>query len=202
MKELFSTFQGRMMAMGMAIGTLVFFGIGGAALIVFVQERALAKVMSVHPSILIQIVAGLVGGTMLGLLAKFIVSRPSMDTISMRYALLIQSLQTTRMDRFMLSLCAGVGEEIFFRGAIQWWFGIPLTAILFVAIHGYLNPKDVKLFMYGAFMTLMFMGFGWVANRYGLWAPIAAHMMIDVVLLEYLNGIKNKHNIIDELNHE
>ena len=36
------------MAMIMALATIVFFGFGGAALIVFVQERSLASVMTVQ----------------------------------------------------------------------------------------------------------------------------------------------------------
>ena len=111
--------------------------------------------------------------------------------IGSRYGSLIQSLQTTRMDRIMISLSAGVGEEIFFRGALQWWLGIPLTAVLFVAIHGYLNIRDIKLFLYGVFLTAVMVVFGYVAEAYGLWAPIVAHMMIDIVLLEYLNSMRN-----------
>jgi len=177
------------MAMIMALATIIFFGLGGAAIIVWWQGRELPNVFTVHPSVGWQILIGVIGGTLLGLLAQFIVSRKAMGNMGLRYGALIQSLQTTPADRIMISLCAGVGEEIFFRGALQYWLGIPATAIIFVAIHGYLDPRDRKLFLYGLFMTAIMVGFGYVTEIYGLWAPIAAHMMIDVVLLEYLNKV-------------
>ncbi|MBK7566807.1 MAG: CPBP family intramembrane metalloprotease [Bacteroidetes bacterium] len=43
-----------------------------------------------------------------------------------------------------LSFCAGVGEELLFRGAIQPWLGIWLTALLFI-FYTDLNPKDKPL---------------------------------------------------------
>ena len=183
-------FQGRMMGMIMALATIIFFGIGGAAIIVWWQGRSLSAVFTAHPSVGWQLITGTIAGTLIGILARFIVSRRSMEDMSMRYGMLIQRLQTTRADRIMISLCAGVGEELFFRGALQYWLGIPITAIVFVAIHGYLNFRDQKLFLYGLFMTTIMLGFGYVASQYGLWAPMVAHMMIDIVLLEYLNAIK------------
>lgn len=183
---LFNEYQGRMMALMMALATIVFFGLGGAALITWAQERELIEVITVKSNVLTQIAAGLIGGSLIGFIAKFIVSHSGMKGLTDRYAQLIGQLHTTRADRIMIALCAGIGEEIFFRGAIQYWAGIPLTALIFVAIHGYLDPRDRKLFLYGLFMTAVMIGFGVVAERYGLWAPMAAHMMIDIVLLEYL----------------
>jgi membrane protease YdiL (CAAX protease family) len=183
----FSVFQGRFMALTMALATILFFGLGGAAIITWIQGRSLDEVFTVHDSIVKQLLIGTAVGTLVGLIAKYIVSRPGMDDVSSRYAKLIGELHTTLPDRLLISLCAGVGEEIFFRGAIQYWFGIPLTAVFFVAIHGYLDPRNLKLFAYGMFMTLVMLAFGYAAAQYGLWGPVMAHMMIDVVLLEYLH---------------
>jgi membrane protease YdiL (CAAX protease family) len=81
-----------------------------------------------------------------------------------------------------------VGEELFFRGAVQWWLGIPFTAVVFVAIHGYLDPRDRRIMAYGTLMTLGMMLLGWMAERYGLVGPMLAHTLIDVILLERLHG--------------
>lgn len=183
-----NTYQGRSMALMMALGTILFFGIGGAMLITWVQDRDLATVMTVKSSIWQQLLIGAGFGTLVGFVAKFIVSRDSMRDISSRYARLVGELQTTRSDRILISICAGIGEEIFFRGAVQYWLGIPITAIVFVAIHGYLDPRNRRIMLYGLFMTVIMIIFGFAAEEYGLWGPIIAHTVIDIVLLEYLHA--------------
>jgi hypothetical protein len=55
--------------------------------------------------------------------------------------------------------------------------------VLFVAIHGYLNPKNWKLSIYGAYMCLVIGGIGYLCDYLGITAAIAAHFAIDVVLL-------------------
>jgi membrane protease YdiL (CAAX protease family) len=106
----------------------------------------------------------------------------------LRYARLIGPWMGHRTDRVLISICAGVGEELFFRGALQHWLGIPLTAVVFVALHGYLDPRDRRTMAYGLFMTVAMMGLGWMAQRFGLLAPMLAHAWIDVVLLERLHA--------------
>jgi len=90
--------------------------------------------------------------------------------------------------RIAISICAGVGEELFFRGALQPWLGIPVTAVVFVAIHGYLDPRDKRLFLYGTLLTLCMMVLGWMAEVQGLVGPMVAHTLIDILLLERLHG--------------
>lgn len=82
-----------------------------------------------------------------------------------------------------VSLCAGIGEEIFFRGIIQPYLGIVVTAIIFVAIHGYLNPKNLKITVYGVYMVFAIMLLGYLTDKFGLITAITAHTVIDVVLL-------------------
>ena len=57
---------------------------------------------------------------------------------------LIKSLRLNLLDILFLSLCAGFGEEILFRIAIQQWLHPVLATIAFVAIHGYINPRDLE----------------------------------------------------------
>jgi membrane protease YdiL (CAAX protease family) len=59
---------------------------------------------------------------------------------------LVQRFKLGVPDMVFLSLCAGIGEEWFFRGAIQPWLGIWITAIAFVALHGYLSPGNLGMF--------------------------------------------------------
>lgn len=92
-------------------------------------------------------------------------------------------------DMLFLSLCAGIGEEWFFRGAIQPWLGIWITAIIFVALHGYLSPGNLGMFLYGVLMTVIVAGFGYLTERSGLVAAMTAHAVIDVAIFGDLSGL-------------
>ncbi len=76
----------------------------------------------------------------------------------------------------LLGLLAGVPEEVLFRGAIQPALGLPLTALLFGALHALTPAYFVYATLAGAFLG------GLEAWRGGLWAPIAAHTAIDAIV--------------------
>jgi membrane protease YdiL (CAAX protease family) len=130
-----------------------------------------------------QFIAGLITGALAGAMAKFIISLRWMKNVSHTYANLFGNFRLSWSEIIFISSCAGIGEEILFRGAIQPLLGIFITSIVFVAIHGYLNPKKKALFVYGVFMTGVIAFIGWQAERYGLLLAIVAHTVIDVILL-------------------
>lgn len=105
---------------------------------------------------------------------------------------LIKSLNLNIWDIVFISFCAGTGEEILFRGAIQPYLGIWITAILFVAIHGYLNPWNWKISVYGLYMCFVIGGIGIMCNKFGITSAIAAHFAIDLYLLVALNNIEDE----------
>ena len=82
-----------------------------------------------------------------------------------------------------ISFAAGVGEELLFRVAIQYFFGVWPTAFLFVLIHGYLNLSDWRVFTYGVVMTILSAGFGLLYIKYGIAAAMMAHFIIDLLIL-------------------
>lgn len=78
-----------------------------------------------------------------------------------------------------LGVAAGLGEETLFRGALQPRFGLLLTSLLFAIIHvqyGLFSPAILVIFIIG--LTL-----GWLRNRWGLLACIAAHALYNVLNL-------------------
>lgn len=87
-----------------------------------------------------------------------------------------------------LSVCAGVGEEIFFRGALQPlpYAGIWITAIFFVAIHTYFSLKNWKKNVFALLLSAFIALLGWGARDFSLWHAIAGHFSYDLVLLMYL----------------
>jgi hypothetical protein len=86
------------------------------------------------------------------------------------------------VDKIFLSFCAGFGEEILFRVGVQHWLGIWITSILFIAIHGYLNPKKWRLSLYGILLLPFILSLGSWLSPMGIWFCIAAHFSYDLML--------------------
>lgn len=89
---------------------------------------------------------------------------------------------------FLVSLLAGVGEELLFRGVIQGglsgligpWGGLVLASVLFGALHA-LTPA------YFIIATLMGGYLGWIYLSSGnLLIPILIHFLYDWIVLRYL----------------
>ncbi|MDD2983844.1 MAG: CPBP family intramembrane metalloprotease [Crocinitomicaceae bacterium] len=100
---------------------------------------------------------------------------------------LISSMQLNLFDKIFLSFCAGFGEEILFRSGMQTWAGIWITSIVFIAIHGYLNPKKPRLSLYGLLLMPFILSLGYALEPLGIWFCIAAHFSYDLVLFLYID---------------
>ncbi len=94
----------------------------------------------------------------------------------------------TRGELLLVSLLAGVGEELLFRGVVQralesplgLWPALVVASLIFGAVHA-INAS------YAVFATLMgiYLGWLWVVSG-NLLVPIAAHAAYDFVTLVYL----------------
>ncbi len=166
--------------------TLLVFGIGGALLINLVQGRDLHAVVLGPWHWTEQAALGTGAGLVIGFAARALVRTPWMREVDERFARRIGARVCTATDAVFLSVCAGVGEELFFRGALQHWLGIVSTAVLFVAIHGYLDPRERRMLAYGGLLTVGMVGIGAVAEHTGLLAAMIAHTVIDLVLFDQL----------------
>lgn len=104
------------------------------------------------------------------------------STSNLKMERLIKGLNLNFWQGIFLSLCAGIGEELFFRMSLQPFLGIWITSIVFVAIHGYLNPLDWKFSLYGliALPFIVILSYGY--ERFGIHFAIAAHFCYDAVL--------------------
>lgn len=78
----------------------------------------------------------------------------------------------------LLATSVAVGEEIFFRGALQPVFGLGLTSLFFTLLHTQytLTPATIAIF----FVSL---GMGWLRIRYSTTAAIVAHFIYDFIQL-------------------
>ena len=85
-----------------------------------------------------------------------------------------------------LSLCAGIGEELLFRAGIQPFLGPILTSIIFVALHGYLNPLKLRFSVYGLIVLPFIFLIAYGLEAFGLLFCIAAHFSYNAILFTFM----------------
>ncbi|MFS0722684.1 CPBP family intramembrane glutamic endopeptidase [Paenibacillus sp. 1P07SE] len=79
----------------------------------------------------------------------------------------------------LICLIVSICEELLFRGAIQFAIGPYWTSIVFAAIH----IRYLKHWIPTGLVFSISYGLGWIYIETGtLWAPIAAHFAIDLVM--------------------
>jgi membrane protease YdiL (CAAX protease family) len=86
----------------------------------------------------------------------------------------------------VVALAAGIGEEIFFRGALDPLAGRWLTAAAFVALHGALRIRDRNGLAFAVFLYAASVGLSALNAWKGLEAAMAAHACYDLVMLVWL----------------
>ncbi|ADD28268.1 CPBP family intramembrane glutamic endopeptidase [Meiothermus ruber] len=92
----------------------------------------------------------------------------------------------------LLALASGVGEELFFRGALQnalWggWLGVFLQAVVFTALH---PVPDRKAWSYPLFVFLGGLGFGA--------AYLLTGSLIPGMLAHYLHNARGFYQLLDQ----
>jgi membrane protease YdiL (CAAX protease family) len=87
------------------------------------------------------------------------------------------------MQIVIVSVLAGAGEELLFRGVLQPLVGLPAASVIFGAVHvggrGFIG--------YGFWAACIGALFGWLmVQTGGLLAPIVAHAVYDALALAYV----------------
>ncbi len=84
----------------------------------------------------------------------------------------------------IISLFAGIGEELFFRGFLQPKIGIISASIIFGLVHFLFNLR--KYYLIAIFYILIGFLFGAVYELFdSLWAPVIFHCVYDFTALLY-----------------
>ncbi len=167
----------------LGIITLLGFSGIGAIIIEYVHNRPFVSIFEQKTDYYFQVLTGIAYGILMSLIAWKVAKSNFLSQVRNHFARFIQDLGLKTYEIVFISFCAGVGEEILFRGSIQPLLGIWVTALIFVALHGYLNPFNWRLSIYGIFMFFIAAGFGYLYEYIGLVSAISAHFAIDVVLL-------------------
>lgn len=166
--------------------TILGFPISGWFLLRWFEDDALAVMTRSTVGIGQQVLVGILVGIAAGYGAKWLVTRSFMKPVEEKYSVFIHRMNLSLPAIVGLSICAGFGEELFFRGALQPLLGVWLTAIIFVAIHGYLNPFKWRISVYGIYMTVAIAVLGYMTDLQGIWSACVAHTVIDVILFRHL----------------
>lgn len=173
------------------LSVLSFFIYLMAALLIihYFHDDGLFRVFEHGFSITGQLFTGTVAGSLAAALIRFISTRRPVSGVLDDFYIYrtISSLRLSRFDRIQLSLFAGTGEELLFRGAIQPVLGIWFTSFIFVAMHGYVSFKSRGHLLFTAMMFALSMLLGYLFIYAGLIAAMIAHAVYDAIML---NSVK------------
>ena len=169
-----------------AMGLLTLFGFGllGVYLIKFVQHRSLLSFFGDNGSLSGQLAIGFSFGLIAAINALIWIKSPFLRSTKTFFNSMLEEMDIGYTIAIFMSFCAGVGEEILFRGAIQHSLGLWPTSVLFVFIHGYLNPFNWRISLYGLLMVFISAGLGYLMIQVGIYAAITAHFVFDLILFD------------------
>ncbi|MCE5301201.1 MAG: CPBP family intramembrane metalloprotease [Spirochaetia bacterium] len=155
--------------------------VGIAAVVAFFRHIPLPSIINSAAPAWPAVAAGAAAGLPLGLLVSFTGSKITL--FKSVYELLSTMFTTYNLKLFdiiIISVTAGICEEILFRGVLQTMWGIRITSFVFILLHGYFNPTDWKMSVFGLVMFALSLLIGTVYIHYGLFAAMAFHVAYDV----------------------
>lgn len=162
--------------------TLLLFPIPTFVYRVFWLHESFSSILELNSIFNAHTLNGLAFGLFYAFVSLYFLNKPLFQEELTKQQTLLHDLNLTRFDAFFLSICAGLGEELLFRAGLQLSLGPIWTSIIFIAIHGYYNPKKWRLSLYGLLLTpfILLLSYGYI--YYGLWFSVAAHFAYDWVL--------------------
>ena len=166
----------------MGIITLLVFPIPTFVVLYFFEDTLPIEIFQWENFSVFAISTGLLLGVFYAVIALFFMQAKVFDKLPSRIEHLVRDMNLSILDCIFLSLCAGIGEELLFRSGVQFYLGPIITSVLFVAIHGYLNPWNWRMSLYGIIILpfIFLISYGFIS--FGLWFSIAAHFSYDLVL--------------------
>jgi membrane protease YdiL (CAAX protease family) len=175
--------------------TLLVFPIPAFVFRHYYEQLSFLDFIQIEKLELLPIGLGLEFGFVYAFICYLIMKAPFFDRVPTKIDSIIAQMNLKVRDGIFLSICAGVGEELLFRSGVQTYFGWQITSVLFVALHGYLNPWNWRFSVYGLlvlpFIFLISLGF----YKFGLWFAIAAHFSYDAVLFTIMIQEKRSESI-------
>lgn len=139
-------------------------------------------------NIWIQVVVGVAGGFLLSGITWLMGKWKYLDDVNFDFTLRLGIFNFSLQEILFLSFCAGVGEEIVFRGMIQPWLGILTTSFMFIALHGYMSYSSWPKVIFGLILFAVGTILGILGEYLGLLAAIVAHIIYDVIAFQRIQA--------------
>jgi len=136
----------------------------------------------------LQLGLGVSGGFVLSGMTWLMGKWKYLDDVNFDYTLRLGIFNFSLQEILFLSFCAGVGEEIVFRGMIQPWLGILTTSFMFIALHGYLSYSSWPKVIFGLILFAVGTLLGILGAHVGLFAAIVAHILYDIVAFQRIQA--------------
>lgn len=164
------------------MATLILFPIPAYFALHYTDEFSLLAFFQLEKLHYVPVLLGIELGLFYACFAIVLLSSGILKKERMYQQKMLQQLNMNIGDMLFLSLCAGIGEELLFRMGVQFYIGPVLASVVFVALHGYFNPKSWRTSLYGLLVTpfIFLLAFG--LDYFGLWFCIAAHAAYDFLL--------------------
>ena len=153
--------------------TLLLFPVPGFYLQYYFNDTSIIEFIALDDFRIVPIVYGLQLGIVYGFLAYLFMKAPFFEKVPVKINKLFRDMKLTDLDGLFQSLCAGIGEELLFRQGIQPFIGVILTSVLFVALHGYLNPFNLRFSVYGLIVLPFIILISYGLDSFGMWFCIS-----------------------------
>ena len=162
--------------------TLLVFPLPTFIVFYFLEDFDLINVFQFERLTLYNTAIGSAVGIAYAFLSLFLMRAKVFDKLPTRIETIVKNMRLNFWDCLLISICAGVGEELLFRSGVQFYLGPIITSILFVAIHGYLNPMNWRMSLYGLIVLPFIFIISYGFYEFGIWFSIMAHITYDLVL--------------------
>lgn len=152
--------------------------------ITVLRYRSLAPLGVSRQTVSVQIAVGAVVGVLAGVAAaSVLLYAPLLEEGRARIRAVIAEARPSMADLALMSVAAGVGEELLFRATLQPMLGIAGSTVLFVLAHFWVPLRGGARAVYVTFVVLASVILGVLFTRFGLAASMTAHAAIDAVIL-------------------
>ena len=126
-------------------------------------------------------------GSALAILNAVLVARlPAFERLRRLAHHAVEGIEPRWHTMVIVALAAGVGEEFFFRGALDPLVGRWFTALGFVIVHGAIRIRDRNSAAFAVFLYAASLGLSALYRWQGLECAMAAHTAYDLVMLVFL----------------
>ena len=166
--------------------TLLLFPIPGFLLQFFINDATFSDFLNIKSYSILHLFLGLELGVVYGFISYLFVKSPFFEKLPNRIDDLVKAMNLKVRHGLFLSFCAAFGEELLFRAGLQSFLGPFLCSIVFVALHGYLNPFNLRFSVYGLIVLPFILLISYGMEPFGLLFCIAAHFSYDAILFTFM----------------